>query len=57
LYIDRVVATYNAKQDGKANINALETLLEQANAKAMAAAFKDDKAFAMPDLLKADSFK
>lgn len=38
-------------------MNALETLLEQANAKAMAAAFKDDKAFVMPELLKADAFK
>lgn len=56
--IDTIVTTtYDSKQDGKDAIKTLETVLERANSKAMAAAFKDEKAFEMPFLLTADAFK
>jgi len=35
----------------------LETVLEQSNARAMADAFRDERAFVMPDVLTADGFE
>jgi hypothetical protein len=38
-------------------LNTLETVLEQSNARAMADAFRDERAFVMPDVLTADGFE
>jgi hypothetical protein len=38
-------------------LKALETVLEQSNARAMADAFRDEKAFLMPEVLTADGFE
>jgi hypothetical protein len=43
--------------NGHANLTALETALEQFNAKAMADAFKDESAFSMPETLTAEGFE